>query len=1261
MNFRIILFIVLGFFIFNSLSYSHAIKVVPDGDIDEMPDTTRRSNTDSIKEARTRIADSLKEARKRITDSIKAAREHKADSLQETRERRTDSLNAIKKYKESRHYRDSVARARNPKTKAIQKKSSTGAVSHADSLKEARQHVMDSVNAVRKARTDSLNSIRKYKESKYYKDSVNRAHKSKEMAMKDSRQAHMDSVKLVRQRSMDSITNSRKAKTDSIKAIQKHRTDSLTARKKYKESKRYSDSVTVRKHEHSDSIKSAQKAIHDKMTALRKHTMDSAKASRQHVMDSTKMVRTKRMDSLKMVRKVKTDSLAKIKSDKAKLAKAKEKKKLEDQKLKLELKIKAKHEAWSNKSMLKKRWSPMRRVAQNSFTHYNYYYNAKRKMEEAEMNMQRSRKENFDSLIGLYPFDPNKDSSLMSPDMDSIIRKVSIGIQIHDPRVKWSNDMYLLLGQAYYYKGSYEYAAIAFRYIINSDEEEKKKEVAKTQGASKSKDEPTIIEDNKRSMLDFLKHRSVHNEAILWLARTYTEAHQPENAETILSLLESGTKLPEDLKGRLAIEKAFVHLNNNNLPAASEQLDIAADDEYLPNWLRLRASFLNGQILQNMGNYAEAANSFERVIRYYPKIEMDFYSRKYMAFNQLMAGESSEVAMRGLKSTLHDGKYTSYYDQVYYVLGQLAVKAKQPGDAVTYFTKSVTTPKATKKQKALTYTALGDVYYSMSSYIDAKRSYDSAAKYGTSTSKDKNMIAASQRSKGLEEISGPTRIIYEQDSLLLLAGLSRKEQAAAARKYLRYLEQKKEDSAKNAANGPEVSIPITPDNEEAPTEGGNSWYFSNPTLVQQGSEDFKRKWGNRPLVDNWQRSASISNFSGGSGSIAGNDNNDEDSGADNTDQDNGLPTEASLLARIPNTQTQKEAAWKQQQKAYIALAKAYFVQLDDQKMSIKTLDTLDVRFPNHNQKEEELYLRYQIALKQKQLDKAQAYSQELVAKFPNSKYASLMKPRGSESRDNAEAQKSLATYFDETYDILQKRQYTEALMRVENGKKQYEDNPLYTKRFQLIEATAQAGLGDFDRADTILTKFIAANPSDTLTAWATAVKSYIKQVRNGGKPSWYYDTVVKKTPTLATTKKETPSVTPKPVTPPTPPAPKVPEMYSYHADSPHYCIIVTPGVDSRSAGLKDAVKKYDAKNDSTAGLNILFDLYDIDHGVFVIRSFRNAATAKTYMTGLQTIDVFNNFKPGEVQVYIITSENYKKMFYDKNPVPYSSFFSAYYR
>lgn len=1178
---------------------------------DEMPDSTGKSR-----------ADSIKEVRQRKTDSLQSARKQKADSIAE-----------VRKYKESKHYKDSIAKARTGRAPSLKAPSSP-----ADSIKEARQQ-----------RLDSAAAVRKYHDSKKYKDSLVKAREKKTKSLQAARQDRMDSLKDARQKITDSIANTRKGKTDSIKLIQKRRTDSLAAKKKYKESKRYADSVALRKREHTDSIRTAQKTVRDKTMATRKQSMDSVKAVRKQSMDSLKNVRTKQMDSVKKVRKAKTDSLAKVKLNKEKAAKAKEKKKKEDLNLKMELKIKAKHEAWSNKSMLKKRWSPIRRLTQNSFTHYNYYFNADRKMDEALQNMQRSRKENYDSLIGLYPFDPNRDSSLMLADMDSIVQKVSIGIQIHDPRVKWSNDLYLLLGQAYYYKGSYEYASIAFRYIISVDEEAKKKKAKSSGSSSKSKDGPSILEQEKKSKLNFLKHKSVHNEAILWLARTYTEAHQPENAESVLSLLEADVKLPDDLVGRLAIEKAFAFLMEDNPAAAAPQLQIAAEDGDLPNWLRLRCAFLLGQIQQNMGNYKEAASSFEQVLGYYPKIDMDFYARKYIAFNKLMAGDEAEDAMRSLKSMLHDAKYLSYHDQVYYVLGQLALKANKKDEAIAYFINSAKTPKATKKQKALSFIALGDVYYGMSRYTIAKNAYDSAAKYSTSSSKDKAVIAANNRSKGLEEIAGPTRVIAEQDSLMALSRLSKREQQQAVNRYLRYLEKKKQDSILNATA--ESAVGLVDPAEDKPGDGG-SWYFGNTTLMQQGSEEFKRKWGNRKLTDNWRRAAALGAFANTSQGGA-NDNDAQDEAAEQSDS--GMPTEESLLAKIPNTSQQKALSAKLEHRAYILLAKAYIKQLEDYNMASRTLDTLDSRFPAHNQKEEELYLRYQIALKQNKLDKAQAYSQELVAKFPESQYANMLRPQ--ENRDDEKTNKAVGAYFDETYNLLLQHQYTEGLTRINAGRKQYNTSTRYQKRFDVAEAMAHAGMGDYDRADTVISAFLKANPADTLTPWATTVKDYIKQVRNGGKPSWYYDTIPAAA-RAAIAAKKAPPVVPKVIVPP---APVVPPAYTYNADSAHYCIIVMPGVESRTAGLKQAIRRYDSGGDTTAGLDVFFDLYSVDLGVFVVKKFANAAQAKAYVAAIMLSQVFKEFKPEEIQVYAISAWNYRKMFTDKEVVPYSSFYSAYYR
>ncbi|MES2702066.1 MAG: hypothetical protein V4649_05475 [Bacteroidota bacterium] len=1144
--------------------------------------------------AATRAADSARDARAHIADSMRAARAHATDSM-----------------------------------------------------KLARQSKTDSIQAVRKHKADSAAALVKYKNSKKYKDSVAKARTAKTEAAKSGRDARMDSLAAARLHSTDSIALTRRTRTDSIKTMQKRRTDSLASVKKYKASKRYTDSVTIVKNNRTDSVKAVQKEYRDSVATVRKKSMDSAKTVRKHSTDSMKTVRTKYMDSVKIVRKTRTDSMAKKKAEKEKLVKAKEKKKEDLTKLKLELKIKQKREQWSNKNMLKKKWTPVRSLTQNAFTHFNYYYNANKKMEEAELNMRRAPRESYDSLISLFPFDPNRDSSLLAADMDSIIHKVSVGIQIHDPRVKWSSDMYLILGQAYYYKGSYERASVAFRYIIATDQEEKKKDAAKHGYKSSGS---SIVEDDKKSVLSFMQHKSVHNEAILWLSRTYTTMNQVENAESILSLLESDAKLPKELKGRLAIEKAFAYLAEDNRPAASTQLTIAADDNTLPDWLRQRAAYLNGQLLQEMKSHTEAAQSFDAVLDYYPKIEMDFYARKNAAFNRLMAGESSHDAMVSLKKILNDGKYSNYYDQIYYVLGQLAVKANMPTDAITYFSKSAATPKASKRQKAQSFVALGDAYYSQAMYPYAKKSYDSAAKYSIASSKDAAVLAALQKSKVLADISAPLKTIHDQDSLLALAAMSRKEQLSVVRGHLRQLEKARQDSVLNAEAGGTAKEPEV----ELAGPDVSSWYFSNPVQVQQGSFEFKRKWGTRKLADNWRRASAISFVNT---SAATEEDGDE---AEATGKDNAL-TEESLMAKIPNTQAQKDAALKSVHKAYIALAKAYVKQLEDYARATSTLDTLNRRSPAHTQKEEELYLRYQIAVKQNNLDKAQAYGKELLDKFPSSPYASLLRP-ASEAGPSGEGTKVVADYYDDTYKLLMQHQYTEVLMRASYAKKQY-NHPTYNKRFEIVEASANAAMGNYDKADTIITSFMRSYPGDTLTAWAGNVKEYVKQVRaNGGKPLWYKEGPAGTT-SSSTAKTDAaadaPPAPPKPVVPTRPT--EVPYGYAYQADSPHYAIIVLPGLDSRTADLKKGIRAFDSSKYKAANLDIFIDFYDATEGVIVVKPFGNAALAKSYLADLNASTALKSFGAGEVKVLTISAPNYRKMFYEKNIQPYFGFYESNYK
>ncbi len=100
------------------------------------------------------------------------------------------------------------------------------------------------------------------------------------------------------------------------------------------------------------------------------------------------------------------------------------------------------------------------------------------------------------------------------------------------------------------------------------------------------------------------------------------------------------------------------------------------------------------------------------------------------------------------------------------------------------------------------------------------------------------------------------------------------------RRYLRRLEQQMADSAFRAENAG-----LAQSQQGTSKPGSTNWYFANPALMQQGINEFKRKWGNRTLADNWRRSAASSGNS--SSSSGGGDVADDSPELD----DKGVPTE----------------------------------------------------------------------------------------------------------------------------------------------------------------------------------------------------------------------------------------------------------------------------------------------------------------------------------------------------------------------------------
>lgn len=63
--------------------------------------------------------------------------------------------------------------------------------------------------------------------------------------------------------------------------------------------------------------------------------------------------------------------------------------------------------------------------------------------------------------------------------MDSVIKKCSFSTQIHDPRSKWFDNLYFLMGKGSYTKSDYESAITTFQFVANEYKDAPKKSVIK--------------------------------------------------------------------------------------------------------------------------------------------------------------------------------------------------------------------------------------------------------------------------------------------------------------------------------------------------------------------------------------------------------------------------------------------------------------------------------------------------------------------------------------------------------------------------------------------------------------------------------------------------------------------------------------------------------------------------------------------------------------------------------------------------------------
>ena len=735
--------------------------------------------------------------------------------------------------------------------------------------------------------------------------------------------------------------------------------------------------------------------------------------------------------------------------------------------------------------------STKKNTRMNRFYHalnsrFNIYFNGKMAFDEALLSMQTGYKENYSDMILMYPISAQpKDKSEPGGPFDVAIEKSNKAIKLHSIQTKpkkkpgWRNDpkqvawqnqeeynpflkkCWMLMGEAQFYNADFLQASATFSYITRH-----------------YKEDPEIVASAK-----------------LWQARCYAEMGWNYEAEDILNKLNT-EGIPKKNLDQYATVYADYLIKNSQFEEAIPYMKTAIKAE--KNRLqKKRMKYLLGQMYASLEMDGMAYKTFGEVIRSNPPYELEFAAR--IRQTEVFTGANYQKMVKKLQRMAKNQKNKDYLDQVYYALGNLYMSQEDTAQAIKSYELGVEKSTQNGLDKAMCQIKLGDIYFEKRDYIKAQPNFSGALAGIQKEYKDYDRV--SKLSAVLDELVIHAEAVHLQDSLQTLAKMPEKERLAVIDKIIEQVieEEKRAQEeaekeaflAEQAAKGTGIDRPGT----EATTvtiptaTGETSFYFYNPQAVAQGKTQFQRKWGRRPLEDDWRRrKKTLTTFqdpaemeengdmamTGDSSAVAAGDS--ASIGADDP------KSREYYLQQLPMTPEDVAASNIIIEDGLFNMAMIYKDKLEDLPLAIEAFEELEKRFPDNQHLLDSYYQVYLMALRTKDTALAAEYLQKLKDKFPTSDYTVAVSDPNYEYniRMMDVVQDSI---YEETYELYLAED-TSAVRR--NYRSVSEKYPLakLLPKFMFLDALTYVQAGDPEGFKQALKALLDKYPSEDVSELA---------------------------------------------------------------------------------------------------------------------------------------------------------------------------------
>lgn len=630
---------------------------------------------------------------------------------------------------------------------------------------------------------------------------------------------------------------------------------------------------------------------------------------------------------------------------------------------------------------------------QNLTARFNILYNAQEQYTAAEETVFSSIADDYTKILPVYREPTTGAASAVTKALDSISNRAD-AIIAQKSQSNYVDDAWMLKGKVNYLRADFYTAAEFFNYV-------------------------------QRNWYD---DRDLRQEALFWKARTLMRLNDLDKSaialDSALRQLTGDKRAQADI---YAAEAQFNILSENFGNAAAmlnKALKAGSNRQNTIRW-----SFVLAQLQERLGKQDSAFALYSSVVKSNAPFEMAFNANLNRL--RLQPGNSTaESRMSALLALAKQYKNRDFQDQIYFRIGEIYLEQGKRDEAFRNYRLGIDRSTANRNQKGLIYLKVADLSFADADYVRAKNYYDSTLLvlgpdypgYGNVRVKAAN----------LDFLSARYREISRQDTLQMLAKLPEGDIQPRIGAIVREQLKLSTPSAVQQQPGPFLAAIDLPDKGSG-TEG--KFYFNNPVAIGQGFADFKKKWGNRKLEDNWRRSGASS--SDVQTQTTGNQN--VVSNMQPPPAQGGLSQEDQLIKELtgsmPLTPDLLKLSNEKIINSYYDIAGFYKDELKDLPEAIRMYRLILERYPANGYEASIYYNLYRL-YSGKDAAAAASYRDRLVKEFPESLFAKVvLDPDFARKTDQQTSQLNEA--YNATYLAYAERRYADAMTLADKARRQF--------------------------------------------------------------------------------------------------------------------------------------------------------------------------------------------------------------------------------